>query len=155
MTDSISQLDEFDKKLISLLRMDGRMSFTDIAQKLNVAISTVRNRYNKLVEDKVLYIMGWVDPMMSEYNSYNRVTIEVVPSNLIESVADELMNVEEISFLAITSGEADIEINLMCKNNDHLLDVMKNKILPVKGVHRTNSAVYYEVRKWAAYDLAI
>ena len=146
-------LDEFDQQLVRLLQKDGRMSFTDIANKLNVAVSTVRNRYNKLADDQVLHILGWVDPTKSSYNSYSRVTIEIQPSSLLEKVVDELCNIEEVSFLAITSGPADIEVNLMCRDNKHLLEVMKDKIHTLEGVHRTNSTVYYEVRKWASHDV--
>ena len=146
-------LDDFDQQLVKLLQKDGRMSFTDIANKLNVAVSTVRNRYKKLVDDKVLHILGWVDPTKSSYNSYSRVTIEIQPSSMIEEVADQLAKVEAVSFLAITSGPADIEVNLMCRDNKHLLEVMKEQIHSIKGVHRTTSTVYYEVRKWASYDL--
>ncbi len=147
------KLDSFDQKLVALLKKDGRMSFTDIANQLNVAVSTIRNRYNKLVDDKILHILGWVDPTKSAYNSYSRVTIDVNPSSLFDEVANKLAKIEEVSFLAITSGPSDIEINLMCRDNKHLLEVMKNKIHPIKGVQNTTSTVYYEVRKWASHDL--
>ena len=122
-----NKLDDFDQQLVKLLQKDGRMSFTDIASVLNVAVSTVRNRYKKLVDDKVLHILGWVDPTKSAYNSYSRVTIEIQPSSMIEEVAEQLAKVAEVSFLAITSGPADIEVNLMCRDNKHLLEVMKKK----------------------------
>ncbi|MBV6653345.1 MAG: Lrp/AsnC family transcriptional regulator [Mameliella sp.] len=153
MKERNNNLDEFDQQLVKWLQKDGRMSFTDIASKLNVAVSTVRNRYKKLVDDKVLHILGWVDPTKSFYNSYSRVTIEIQPSSMIEEVASRLAEVEEVSFLAITSGPADIEVNLMCRDNKHLLEVMREKIHAVKGVHRTTSTVYYEVRKWASHDV--
>ncbi|MEM6318695.1 MAG: Lrp/AsnC family transcriptional regulator [Bacteroidota bacterium] len=153
MKKSALVLDDFDKQLVQLLVKDGRMSFTEIASRLNVAVSTVRNRYNKLVDEKVLHILGWVDPTKSAYNSYSRVTLEIKPSSLFDTVAQQLMDIEEVSFLAITSGPSDIEINLMCRDNAHLLEVMKNKIHPIEGVHTTTSTVYYEVRKWASYDL--
>ena len=153
MKEEKTLLDDFDKQLIELLKKDGRMSFTDIAHRLNVAVSTIRNRYNRLVDEKVLHILGWVDPTKSDYNSYSRVMIEVQPSSLFDEVASALTQIEEVSFVAITSGHADIEVNLMCKDNKHLLHVMKNKIHTIEGVHKTTSTVYYEVRKWATHNI--
>lgn len=153
MIDAHHSLDEFDRRLVKLLQSDGRMSFTDIASKLDVAVSTVRNRYRKLVDDKILHILGWVDPTKSAYHSYSRVTIEVRPSSMIEDVMDKLAKVEEVSFLAITSGPADIEVNLLCRDNNHLLEIMREKIHTIPAVHRTTSTVYYQVRKWASHDL--
>lgn len=145
--------DEFDQALIELLRKDGRMSFTDIAKELGVAVSTVRNRYNKLVDEKVLHILGWVDPTRTGYNSYNRITIDVRPSGLTESVVMALKKVEEVAFLALTSGGADIEINLICRDHHHFQQVMKEKIHSIEGVYNTTSTIYYQVYKWATHDI--
>ena len=153
MKNERTQLDNFDRQLIELLKRDGRMSFTDIANQLDVAVSTIRNRYNRLVDDKVLHILGWVDPTKSNYNAYSRVMIEVQPSSLFDEVATALTQIDEVSFVAVTSGDADIEVNLMCRDNKHLLDVMKNKIHTIEGVNNTTSTVYYEVRKWASYNI--
>ena len=146
-------MDEFDHKLVALLKQDGRMSFTDIAQQLEVAVSTVRNRYNRLVDENILHILGWVDPTKANYHSYSRVTIEVRPSHLLESAVQALAQIEEVSFLAITSGDADVEINLTCRDNEHLLQVMQNKIHPIEGVFKTTSTIYLEVKKWASHPL--
>lgn len=153
MNENVFELNASDKALVQLLKQDGRMSFTDIASELNVSVSTVRNRYNKLTEEGIIHILGWVDPTKTGFNSYNRVTIEVSPSNLIDSVAAELMKIEEVSFLAITSGPADIEINLICKDNRHLLEIMNKQIFNIKGVRNTNSTVYYNVYKWAEHKI--
>jgi len=155
MSDNIFQLDAFDQSLVQLLKKDGRMSFTDIASLLNVSVSTVRNRYNKLVDEGMLHILGWIDPTKTGFNSYNRVTIEVSPSSMIVSVAQELMKIKEVSFLALTSGPSDIEINLICKDNRHLHEVMQSKIFNIDGVQNTDSTIYYNVYKWAEHDFEI
>ncbi len=153
MKENSLELDSFDKSLVSLLKKDGRMSFTDIAAELSVSVSTVRNRYNRLVKAGIIHILGWVDPTKTGLSSYNRVTIEVSPSNLLESVVATLMKIKEVSFLAVTSGPTDIEINLICRDNRHLLEVMKEKIFTIEGVLNTNSTVYYSVYKWAERNL--
>ena len=145
--------DQFDQKLVELLRKDGRISFTDLAKELGVSVSTVRNRYNKLVDDKVLHILGWVDPTRTGYNSYNRITIDVRPSGLAEEVARELMKVKEVAFVALTSGSSDIEINLICRDHYHYQEVMREKIHTINGVYNTSSTIYYQVYKWATHNI--
>ncbi|QLE00714.1 Lrp/AsnC family transcriptional regulator [Galbibacter sp. BG1] len=153
MKENNYKLSKLDSSLIKLLKKDGRMSFTDIASQLDVSVNTIRNRYNKLVDDGLLHILGWVDPTKTGFNSYNRVTIEVSPSHLIESVAKKLMDIPEVSFLALTSGPSDIEINLICKDNRHLLEIMQEKIFSLEGVVNSNSTIYYNVYKWAEHNL--
>ena len=74
--------------------------------------------------------------------AYSRVTIAVQPSSYLDNVARSLTKIDEVSFLAITSGEHDIEINLVCKDNlerQPLLDVLQKKIHTIKGVYKTTS----------------
>ncbi|MEP6726328.1 MAG: Lrp/AsnC family transcriptional regulator, partial [Bacteroidota bacterium] len=55
-------LDNLDFAILSYLQKDGRMSFTVIAKKLKVSIGTVRTRFNKLIEDGTINIIGRVNP---------------------------------------------------------------------------------------------
>ena len=45
------QLDDMDYKILEKLIKDGRKSFTDIADELNVSVGTIRNRFNVFVEN--------------------------------------------------------------------------------------------------------
>lgn len=56
------QLDELDYKVLELLIKDGRKSFTELAEELNVSVGTVRNRFNLFVEENLLTIIGRVNP---------------------------------------------------------------------------------------------
>jgi len=147
-------LDKMDFTILTHLQKDGRKSFTDIAEEMQVSVGTIRNRYNRLLKENVLHIIGWTDPVQAGYNAYARVTIQVKPTELIRVVAQQLLPIREISFLAITSGQYDLEINLLCKNNKQLLEVMHEKIHKINGVHETHTTIYFEVLKWASHDVS-
>ena len=53
-------LDELDYAILSYLQSDGRTSFTVIAEKLKVSIGTVRTRFNRLLEEGIISIIGRV-----------------------------------------------------------------------------------------------
>ena len=55
-------LDDLDFAILSCLQKDGRMSFTVIAEKLNVSIGTIRTRVNKFIEEGTINIIGRVNP---------------------------------------------------------------------------------------------
>ena len=148
-----SELDDIDIQILTHLQHDGRKSFTDISQEMGVSVGMIRNRYQRLVEDKVLHIIGWTDPVKAGLNAYARINIKVRPTEMLNSVAEELSKIQEISFLALTSGDFDIEINMTCKNNKHFLDVTNEKIRPIKGVFDTNTTMYFDVLKWASHDV--
>ena len=148
-------LDPTDIAILRFLQKDGRMSFTDLSQALNVSVGMIRNRYNRLVEKNILHIIGWADPVKAGLNAYARVILKIRPTQHIRAVADQLMQLDEVSFLALTSGNYDLEINLTCRNNEHLLEVMHSDIHSIEGVFETSTTMYLEIMKWATHDVSL
>ncbi|MGE6220558.1 Lrp/AsnC family transcriptional regulator [Nubsella zeaxanthinifaciens] len=144
---------EQDFNLIKYLQEDGRISFTDLAKKLNVSISTVRNRYNNLVNDNVINVYARINPDKIGLNAYSRILISVRPKSMIQQVIDKLYTFPEISFLASVSGDFDIEVNVMCRDNNHLLEVLHNKINQIEGVYNSKTNFYLKVYKFSTPNL--
>jgi len=147
-------MDEIDFAIISFLQTDGRTSFTVIAEKLNVSIGTIRTRFNRLLEDNVITIIGRVDPGKVGFRSYAHVAVYVRPATLKESVAQSIATMPEVSFLAGTFGEYDLEVDVMCRDNDHLVDFV-NRLSTIEGVFQTKTTIYFKVYKYAQPDLGL
>lgn len=141
-------LDKLDFAILSYLQQDGRMSFTVIAEKLHVSIGTVRSRFNKLIEDGTINIIGRVNPDKVGFQSYAQIAVFVRPVTLKEKVAQKISKLPEVSFLASTSGDYDLEVDVMCRNNDHLLDFV-NEISRIEGVYQTKTTLYFKVYKYS------
>lgn len=150
---SAIQLDAMDLAILRMLQADGRMSFTDMANRLNVSVGMIRNRYNRMAEQRIIHIIGWTDPVKVGLNAYARVLLSIRPTNKIREVAEVLSGMEEVSFLAQTSGNYSLEINLICSSNDHLLQVIHDRIHSLEGVYETSTTMYLEVMKWASHDV--
>ena len=147
-------LDELDFAILSFLQKDGRMSFTVIAKALKVSIGTVRTRFNKLIEDGTVNIIGRVNPDKAGFNSYAHIAVYVRPATLKEAVAKKIVKMPEVSFLAGTSGEYDLEVDVMCRDNNHLVDFV-NDISKIEGVHQTKTTIYFKVYKYAQPNLKL
>ncbi|HOZ80485.1 MAG TPA: Lrp/AsnC family transcriptional regulator [Ferruginibacter sp.] len=145
-------LDELDFSILSYLQQDGRMSFTVIAEKLGVSIGTIRTRFNKLIEDGTINIVGRVDPDKVGFRSYAHIAVYVRPATLKEKVAQQIMGMPEVSFLAMTSGDYDLEVDVMCRDNDHLVKFV-NELSDINGVNQTKTTIYFKVYKYAQPDL--
>lgn len=145
-------LDALDFSILSCLQQDGRMSFTVIAEKLSVSIGTVRSRFNKLIEDGSINIIGRVNPDKVGFQSYAQIAVYVRPITLKEKVAQKISKLPEVSFLASTSGDYDLEVDVMCRNNDHLLEFV-NEISKIQGVHQIKTTLYFKVYKYSQPDL--
>jgi len=154
MEKSRSILDDLDFAILSYLQKDGRMSFTVIADKLKVSIGTVRTRFNKLIEDGTVNIIGRVDPDKVGFRSYAHIAVYVRPAALKEKVVQRISKKPEVSFLAGTSGDYDLEVDVMCRDNDHLVQFV-NEISKIEGVYQTKTTIYFKVYKYAQPDLGL
>ena len=147
-------LDDLDFAILSYLQKDGRMSFTVIAKKLKVSIGTIRTRFNKLIEDGTINIIGRVDPEKVGFRSYAHIAVYVRPATLKEKVAQRIAKLSEVSFLAMTSGDYDLEVDVMCRDNDHLVNFV-NELSAINGVYQTKTTIYFKVYKYAQPDLKL
>ena len=147
-------LDDLDFAIVSCLQQDGRMSFTVMADQLKVSVGTIRTRMNKLIEDGTINIIGRVDPGKVGFHSYAHIAVFVRPATLKERLAQKISKLPEVSFLAMTSGDYDLEVDVMCRDNVHLVNFV-NQISKFKGVHQTRTTMYFKVYKYAQPDLGL
>ncbi len=150
---SIMQLDDLDYKILEKLIKDGRKSFTDIADELGVSVGTIRNRFNVFVENELLTIIGRVNPDKIGFHTYAQILIKVRPVDKVTQVADNIAKLPEVSFLAMTTGAYDLEVNVMCRDNEHLVQLMTNHITKMDGIFESATNIYFKVYKYAQPDL--
>jgi Lrp/AsnC family transcriptional regulator for asnA, asnC and gidA len=147
-------MDDLDFAIVSCLQQDGRMSFTVMADQLKVSVGTIRTRTNKLIEDGTINIIGRVDPGKVGFRSYAHIAVFVRPATMKEKVAQKIADLPEVSFLAMTSGDYDLEVDVMCRDNDHLVNFV-NEISAIEGVHQTKTTIYFKVYKYAQPNLGL
>ncbi len=147
-------LDKLDFQVLNCLQEDGRMSFTIMAEKLDVSVGTIRTRVNKLLEDGTVSIIGRIDPEKVGFHSYAHIAVFVRPATLKDMVANKISNMPEVSFLALTSGDYDLEVDVMCRDNNHLVAFV-NRISEIDGIHQTKTTIYFKVYKYAQPDLKL
>lgn len=148
-----TSLDDLDFKILSYLQNDGRMSFTIMAKETGTSISTIRTRVTKLIDNKTVQIIGRVIPEQIGFHAYASIKVAVRPANKIDLVADTLLEYREVSFLALTSGDYDLEVDVMCRDNNHLIELINQRISSIEGVYKTTSDMYLKVLKFAQPDL--
>ncbi|NQY68755.1 MAG: Lrp/AsnC ligand binding domain-containing protein, partial [Flavobacteriales bacterium] len=141
-------LDKKDYKIIEYLKEDGRISFTEMAKKIGTSPSKIRQRYNNLVDNKALKIMGWVPPVKMGFNAYVSILASVRPKKKIREVISKLVEIEEVTFVATISGEYNLEICLLCNDTEHLENVLHNTLYQIEEIDETETTMIFRVLKW-------
>jgi Lrp/AsnC family transcriptional regulator for asnA, asnC and gidA len=65
----------------------------------------------------------------------------------LTAVADALAALDEVDYVVITAGGFDILAEVVCEDDDHLLEIMNSKIRSIPGVRSTETFVYLKLRK--------
>ncbi|MDL4818869.1 Lrp/AsnC family transcriptional regulator [Actinomadura opuntiae] len=138
------QLDATAKQIIEQLQQDGRRSYAAIGKAVGLSEAAVRQRVQKLLDAGVMQIVGVTDPLMLGFS--RQMMIGVKCEGDLETIADELAAVDEIDYVVIAAGSFDILLELVCEDDERLLELL-GRIRAVRGVVSTESFVYLKLRK--------
>lgn len=148
-------LDDVDLAILGQLQEDGRRSFTEMAERLGVSIGTVRNRFGRLVEHGTLHVVGRANPHQVGFRAPANLHLQVRPSHRIAAAADAVAALPEVSYVALVSGEYDLEADVMCRDVDHLTDLVTRRIQRIPGVVATRTDMILRVVKYGQPDLRL
>ena len=145
-------MDQLDFRILKHLQEDGRRPFTEIAKALNIAEGTVRNRVNKLVADKTLQIIGLVDPHRVGLDTPALIHVAVQPAAL-DLVAAAIAKFPEVSYLLMVAGAFDLVVEVMCRDREHLTELITERLHKISGVTDTRTTLILHVYKVVQPDL--
>jgi len=143
-TRTVDSLDELDRRLIELLRIDGRQPNTELARKLKVAEGTIRNRIAKLLSDDLIQVSAWVDPIRVAGQIYAHVEVEV-ETGKVDEVAERIAQFEEVVFEGISTGRADIFVSCVFRSTQHMDEFLTRALAGIDGIRATSSSVLLRI----------
>ena len=141
----VAVLDDVSKAIIEQLQQDGRRPYATIGKAVGLSEAAVRQRVSKLLETGVMQIVAVTDPLQVGFNREAMIGIEV--DGDMEAVADVLSQMDEISYIILTAGSFDIILEVVCEDDEALLEVINRKIRAIPGVRRTETFMYLKLRK--------
>jgi Lrp/AsnC family transcriptional regulator, regulator for asnA, asnC and gidA len=142
----LNGLDEIDHEIISILQKDGRIPLAQIASQLNVSAGMIRLRYNRLVEMGVLRVVAITNPLRMGFQTMAMVGIKANGKNLLE-IAEKISALEEVIYLIVVSGAFDIIAEIVCRDQDHLLQFLTERLYKIDGVRESESFMHLKIVK--------
>ena len=144
--------DEIDLQIIRILNEDGRASFAHIAETLGVSPGMIRQRYNRLVEEGVVQVVAITNSMQMGLTTMAQIGVKV-DVNRMQEIADQIADFEEVIYLVLLTGSYDLFVEVICRDREHLLDFLTNKLHSVEGVREAETFIYLKIAK-EVYTLA-
>jgi Lrp/AsnC family transcriptional regulator for asnA, asnC and gidA len=146
-----SRLDETDKAIIRHLQEDGRMPYTKLGPLVGLSAPATRQRVLHLIERGVMQVVAVTDPVTLGFGM--QVMLGVKSSGLLEAASDELSAIPEIDYVVVTTGRFDLLCEMVCEDNDHLLELL-NQIRAMESVADVEVFTYVRLVK-QTYDWGV
>jgi Lrp/AsnC family transcriptional regulator for asnA, asnC and gidA len=135
------KIDKLDIEIINMLIDNGRVSCADIANKLgDITERTVRYRLERLVNDGLIKIKAITNPIAVGYTVIADVFIEAEPG-MISEVANTLVKFDCVSYVACSTGDRDVSIQIVARNNAEAYSFVTEVIGKVPGVRKTTTSI--------------
>jgi Lrp/AsnC family transcriptional regulator for asnA, asnC and gidA len=140
-----------DRAIVDLLMEDGRMSSADIARRTGVSERSVRYRIHQLLEEGVIRVSAIVNPKVVGFGVIADVFMEIEPGRVLE-VARKLAEFEQVSYVACSTGDRDLSIQIYASDNEALYRFVTEILGNVPGVRKTTTLlvplVLKDVYQW-------
>ncbi len=136
------EIDEIDRQILSILMQDAKTPYTDIAKRIHVSGGTVHVRMKKLEE------MGIVEGSNLVVN-YAKLGYDITAflgvylekSSMYDDVSAAMKEIPEIVAAHYTTGLYSIFVKIVCKDTNHLKEVLHDKIQSINGIQRTETFI--------------
>ncbi|WP_345752795.1 Lrp/AsnC family transcriptional regulator [Microbacterium rhizophilus] len=143
--DGRSPLDDTSKAIIEQLQVDGRRSYADVGKAVGLSEAAVRQRVQRLIDSGVMQIVAVTDPLQLGFLRQAMIGVRV--SGDTRTVADEIAEIPAVDYVVLTAGSFDLLVEVVCEDDEKLLDVLNDRIRTLDGVASTETFVYLKLRK--------
>ena len=140
-----SLLDDTSKAIIEQLQADGRRAYAAIGKAVGLSEAAVRQRVQRLLEAGVMQIVAVTDPVQVGFSRQAIVGLRV--DGDVTAVAEQVTALREVDYVVVTAGSFDLLVEVVCEDDEHLLDLVSRRLRALPGVRTTETFVYLKLRK--------
>jgi Lrp/AsnC family leucine-responsive transcriptional regulator len=145
-------VDDIDRSIVAQLRINGRATNLQIAEKLDLTAATVSTRIRRMEDADKLRVVAVSDFSAHGYNVLLELAIEV-DGRPASEVAAELAEFDEVFAAHLVTGRYDIDMLVVLRGFDELPELLFEKFSKVRGVRSMMPAIAVDVIKYE-FDVA-
>ncbi len=142
MKKSDFRIDGIDKIILNHLMVDARTPILSIAREIGISGAAIHQRLRKLEASGLIAGSKFViNPKALGYKTKAFVGIFLDSSTKYKETIKRLNEIDEVIESHYTTGDYSIFVKIICKDNEHLMQVLNHQIQLIKGVARTETFI--------------
>ena len=142
-----TSLDALDNGIIDLLRVNGRATNQEIAEKLSVTAATVSSRLRRLEEMGASRVVAVTDFSAHGYDVLIAVGVKVAGREVLD-VARDLARLPEVFSANIMNGPHDIEMLVALHDFSEINLFLLDHVAGIAGVHALSPGIAADIVKF-------
>lgn len=138
----IVRIDGIDKKILRSLMKDARKPILEIARSIGISGAAVHQRLRKLERSGLISGSKFtINPKALGYSTLAYIGIFLDKAMSNPRAVRELEGIPEVLECHYTTGNWSILIKVLCRDNEHLMQVLNKNIQQIEGVSRTETFI--------------
>ncbi len=136
------RIDGIDKVILKHLINDARTPILSIAREIGISGAAIHQRLRKLEASGLVSGSKFmINPKVLGYETLAFVGVHLDTASKYSEVIKRLNEISEVVESHYTTGNWAILIKILCKNNEHLLSLLNDKIQQIKGISKTETFI--------------
>jgi DNA-binding Lrp family transcriptional regulator len=145
----VKPIDELDRKIIEMLRDDGRAPNKQLAAKLGVSETTIALRIRSLRERKVMLVTLQRDFYTQGFDLQCLGDV-YVHERQVEAVARDLADLSNVTIVTMNFGSPEIFIAFNARDRSDVVSIIDQQLARVRGIDRVETYIALDIRKYEA-----
>ena len=135
-------LDRIDRKILSALRQNGRLTIAQLSEQVGLSSSPCWTRLKRLESLKI------IDGYTANINQkaigikdlfFIEITLERHDDEMLEQFSQALADIPEVIEAHLVTGEYDYLVKVAVKDAEHYERFLRKKLYSIKGIRHTRS----------------
>lgn len=136
------KIDGIDKKILRFLMADARKPILEIARSIGISGAAIHQRLRKLEASGLLAGSKFViNAKVIGYTTMAYVGIYLDKAMSNPKAVKLLEKIPEVLECHYTTGNWSILVKILCRDNEHLMQVLNTEIQQIEGVSRTETFI--------------
>lgn len=141
----MEKVDNLDRKILNIIMNNARTPSKDVAIVCGVSRAAIHQRIQRLIEMGVIIGSGYdVDPKKLGYNTCTYVGVKLEKGSMYREVVADLENIPEVVECHFTTGPYSMLMKVFARDNQHLMELLNDRIQHIKGVTETETLISLE-----------
>lgn len=138
----MERIDNLDRKILEIIMSNARIASKDVAAVCGVSRAAIHQRIQRMIDLGVIVGSGYVVNTKSlGFSTCTFIGVNLERGAMYRDVVPELEKIPEVTDCHFTTGPYTMLIKVYARDNQHLMELLNDKIQNIPGVTGTETFI--------------